>query len=144
MEPRSVTMIRHLLLYLPLLGATACTGSGPPPETAEASWQTAVTRKATYEVSWRPSASTVPLNQHFDVEVRVNKGGTPVEDAAVVLRCDMPEHGHGMNVVPQSAEAGGGLYRVEGVLLHMRGRWVMTIDVLVDGSAESTEFELQL
>ncbi len=56
-------------------------------------------------------------------------------DAVVSARCSIPEHGHGMNVVPQGRELGLGLYQVEGMLLHMRGRWVLGIDLILDGLA---------
>ncbi len=65
-------------------------------------------------------------------------------DVVVSARCSMPKHGHGMNFVPQGRELGLGLYRVEGMLLHMRGRWVLGIDVILDGLAETADFELLL
>ena len=84
-------------------------------------------------------------HEHFEIEVRVTSStGAPVEDAQVSARCNMPEHGHGMNVIPRGRELGQGLYRVEGMLLHMRGRWVLGIDVILDGLGETADFEILL
>lgn len=106
----------------------------------------APSRKGTYRVSWRPLGGQIPFNEPFDLEVRLaapsDDGAVPVTGAQVYVRCDMPEHGHGMNVEPRALDLGGGSYRVEGLLLHMRGRWVLGIDVVVDGTAETADFEL--
>lgn len=128
-----------------------CDGGSPPREGASREAPepsgTARTRRGTYEVSWRPVGGSVPLNEPFDVAValtRADGSGEPVAGADVYVRCDMPAHGHGMNVEPRAVELGNGLYRVEGLLLHMTGHWTVGIDVVVDGAAETADFELTL
>lgn len=51
--------------------------------------------------------------------------------AAKVLRVDatMPEHRHGMNYRPSVRSLGPGLWRAEGLLWHMAGRWELAIEV---------------
>ena len=136
-------------LWWPLvLSCVACGDAASPPadEPAEAPWEAAATRKGTTEVRWRPASGELPFNEPFSLEVELSDGetGAPVEGAQVVARCEMPAHGHGMNVEPISAEVGGGRYRVDGMLLHMTGDWVLALDVIRDGRAEAVTFPFTL
>ena len=119
-------------------------GTGASSEEVPATYEEGHTRKGTYRVGWRPAGGAIPVNEPFTLELRVDTDAGPVSGATVNVRCDMPAHGHGMNVVPRVEEVGGGLYRAEGMLLHMRGEWVLGIDVVVDSVAESADFELLL
>ena len=67
-----------------------------------------------------------------------------VEGAELFVRCEMPAHGHGMNVEPKAQEEGSGRYLVDGMLLHMTGEWELGVDVVIDGRAESVSFPLTL
>ena len=141
-----------------LLGACGPPDTGPAPtQDPESHQRSALSRKGSYVVSWRLETDEIPFNEPFDLEVQVSrprsgddpqapspKAGAPVEGAQVFVRCDMPAHGHGMNVEPRATELGGGRYRVEGMLLHMRGDWLLGIDVVLDGTAETADFELAL
>ena len=66
----------------------------------------------------------------------------PVES----LRVDavMPEHRHGMNYAPKVARDAAGRYLVDGMLLHMGGRWQLLFDVHVAGRAERLTHDLVL
>jgi hypothetical protein len=70
----------------------------------------------------------LPLSQFFalDLAVCAQDGGRidpPRVDAT------MPQHGHGMNYRPTVEPLGEGRYRVNGMLLHMPGRWQLSIAV---------------
>lgn len=54
--------------------------------------------------------------------------GRPAE-GRVTVSADMPAHGHGMDYVPSVRAAGPGLYRAEGLLLHMPGLWRFAVDL---------------
>ena len=60
------------------------------------------------------------------------------------MRATMPEHGHGMNVEPRALASPDGSYRVRGMLLHMGGRWELTIHVLERGRFHGATFELEV
>lgn len=158
---RRRTLLAHAAAGLGLL--TACgegsttTPPGVPPggppgageDTPEASdWTAGTTAKGTYLVRWRPESGILPRNEYFSLEIEVRRagpgGGAAIEGAQVYVRADMPAHGHGMNVVPAVLEVGGGRYRAEGMLLHMRGDWKLGVDVIVGGTAESANFDLSL
>jgi hypothetical protein len=66
--------------------------------------------------------------------------------AAGALRVDavMPDHRHGMNYAPSVMRDATGRYTVDGMLLHMGGRWQILFDVLVAGRSERLTHELVL
>ena len=131
-----------------LLLCAACGGSssslpqGPDP----APWVEGETRKGTTQVRWRPEGGPIPLNEYFALEVELSDPTTAarVEGAELFVRCEMPAHGHGMNVEPKAREESEGRYRVEGMLLHMTGEWVLSVDVVIEGRAESVSFPITL
>ena len=94
--------------------------------------------------------STQTEDGHFDLTLVAKEAGLAVGNNAYLLTVTprnmllanemsvqvkpwMPDHGHGMNVKTTVEALDGGRFLVEGVLLHMRGRWVMTIEIQ-DGS----------
>jgi hypothetical protein len=46
----------------------------------------------------------------------------------------MPEHRHGMNYRSSLQPLGGGVWRAEGLLWHMAGRWELRLDVELAGA----------
>lgn len=116
----------------------------PPAEAGNAPWRQARVRQGDLLVRWRPAGGTLPWNEYFDLEVELAEDSEPVTGAEVFVSCRMPAHGHGMNVEPRAREEGDGRYRVEGMLLHMTGDWVLGIDVVRDGVASSVSFPLTL
>lgn len=81
-----------------------------------------------------------PLNEHFTLEVVVH-GPIPEK---MVVGADMPAHRHGMLSEPIVTEPSPGLYRVEGMLLHMTGEWVITVEVLLEGETILYEFPITI
>jgi hypothetical protein len=96
-------------------------------------------------ISWRPRDGKVPVNEYFEIEIKVlTTSNKPVINAQLDFDCRMPQHGHGMNVQPKIRELGEGRYAVDGVLLHMRGNWLMSIHVQGNDVTDNTTFELDL
>ncbi len=50
-------------------------------------------------------------------------------DVTIVVDCTMPQHGHGMNVVPSVRRSGPGRFTARGFELFMEGEWLLTIDI---------------
>ena len=76
-----------------------------------------------------------------DYVKQLRADGKPVaRTAGVIVDAEMPQHGHGMNLTPTIARAGDGLYLARGMLLHMIGRWVLSIDIEEDAIAERTQW----
>ncbi len=82
----------------------------------------------------------VPLNEHFTLEVVVSG----VEPERVQVDADMPAHRHGMLSAPIVSSRGDGLYRVDGMLMHMPGDWVISVVLEGDGLDERRDFPLSV
>jgi hypothetical protein len=85
----------------------------------------------TFKVELEPSASPVPVNELFELEVmvtvlRVLDDPNPLW---LDLQTSMPGHGHGMNTRARVEPLGDGRFIVRGLLLHMAGQWDFTFDV---------------
>lgn len=117
-----------------------------PPWQAEGV-RTAFSRAGTYLLKWRSVGGEVPKNKHFEIDLWLFKPGdelVPFGGATIATRGWMPDHGHGMVRQPRSRQLEEGHYRISGMLLHMGGLWQLFFDVVVDGQAESTQFDLTL
>ncbi|RKY22324.1 MAG: hypothetical protein DRQ55_01420 [Planctomycetota bacterium] len=97
-----------------------------------------------YQLAWRPVGGVVPRNQDFSLEVLLLREGRPHGGPRLVLRASMPAHGHGLVRAPVVTELGHGRYRVDAMLLHMRGLWVLVFDVTDSTASDSVRFELNV
>ncbi len=103
-------------------------------------WETALSADGTYSVAWRVVGGAIPKADPFDVEVRIlDAGGNPA-DVSCMMDAEMPEHGHGMNVVPVMEPRGRGEFLAKGLLLHMPGRWSIMVDVKNGAITERAQF----
>jgi len=104
-------------------------------------------RAGTYQISWQAIGQPIPLNEPFSLQVVISPAADPearVSGAQIFVQASMPEHNHGMLREPRAHEIAPGIYRVEGMLLHMTGHWQIFVDVVKDGIAETADFELTL
>jgi len=109
-------------------------------------WKVAQGRDGEFRVAWRSLAAgnEVPRNKEFDMELYVLAGDAPLAGAQVRVRGWMPDHGHGLARRPPVSEPEPGRYRVEGMLLHMRGHWQVFFDIAYEGVGDIVEFEERL
>lgn len=81
-------------------------------------------------VEWRSEPSPIPLNEPFELEVRVlGPDGEPLEGAALTVDGWMPGHGHGMLRRPVSERRPDGSFRIAGMLFHMGGAWELRCQI---------------
>jgi hypothetical protein len=99
-----------------------------------------------YVISYSPETGSVPLNQMQKWTLHVETpDGQPVENAAITVDGDMPQHGHGLSSRPQVTQyLGNGDYQVEGLRFHMPGWWVVDFVVNSEGQSDSVRFNLTL
>ena len=137
----------------PAAGSTATPSAavestpGPAPAAPTAPVGRIVSNDSRYVVIYTTEPPSIPLNERFRVEVRVldaRNDLAPVTDADLVVDAAMPEHGHGMNVVPQVWKNNDGSYTAAGLLFHMPGRWELYFDVTRNGRTERAQTEVVL
>lgn len=121
---------RGLLLALGAAAAPAGAAAAPPPCEAPPGFQ-AQERIETPDVVvlYRTVPAAIEVGQPFAVEAIVCAGPTAGAAAGLQVDAYMPEHRHGMNYRPRVSRTGDGIYRAEGLLLHMPGRWQLRFDV---------------
>ena len=87
-----------------------------------------------YTVVYTTAPHPVPTDRHFIVDFAVCASGNAPAPQAVRIDAGMPEHRHGMNYRPSVTTIRPGVYRAEGLLFHMPGRWELTFDVVAGGT----------
>jgi len=99
-----------------------------------------------YSLAWRPAGEheRLPRNVEFTMDVALHDDGVPITGATLHVTAAMPSHGHGMVQLPRVEELGDGRYRVDGMLLHMRGAWQLRFAVVIDRQAETFFFDVEV
>lgn len=95
-----------------------------------------ILENARYRIAYRTDLDPVPVGQHFVVEFAVCPRGKAAVPTAVRVDANMPEHRHGMNYRPEVTMSAPGVYRAEGLLFHMPGRWDLTFDIVTGSTAQ--------
>jgi len=91
----------------------------PPPEAGER------LDSGPVQLAWRAEPGPIAVSRPFTLLVTV----CPAEARLLRVDATMPEHRHGMNYRPSVQALGPGLWRVDGLLWHMSGRWELRLDV---------------
>jgi YtkA-like len=87
---------------------------------------------------------TVPVGRHFDLEFVVCSAAAVRRDAAIQVDADMPAHRHGMNYHTTVSTLSPGVYRAQGLLFHMPGRWRVIFDLPLEGRTLRLTHELEV
>jgi hypothetical protein len=128
-----MTLVRAMVLF----GALASAGVQAAAQCgASLPGDKRLLRNAAYEVAYRTSVDPVPVGKHFVVDFAVCPRGNAAVPTAVRVDANMPEHRHGMNYRPEVTQISPGVYRAEGLLFHMPGRWDLTFDIVTGGTAQ--------
>jgi hypothetical protein len=96
----------------------------PPPPEAGARLQS-----GPVQLAWRAEPEPIAVSRPFALLVTL----CPVDARLLRVDATMPEHRHGMNYRPSLQALGDGVWRVEGLLWHMSGRWELRLDVEAAG-----------
>lgn len=86
-----------------------------------------------YVVAYVTTPDPVTIGTHFVVDMAVCSRDDAAAPADVRVDATMPEHRHGMNYRPTVTARAAGVYRAEGLLFHMPGRWDVSFDVVSGG-----------
>lgn len=105
--------------------------------------------------SWWVGSETpdvLPLGEEFTMQIgvapnRLDQGmessqqvPEDLSDLTIRVDCTMPQHGHGMNVVPEIEFTQPGRFLVHGLELFMEGEWLVTVDVEFGQHLERTQW----
>jgi hypothetical protein len=99
---------------------------------------------AHYEVVYSSAPGPIETGKHFSLDFAVCPRGTARAAASVRVDAVMPEHRHGMNYRPVVTVRGPGLYRADGLMLHMPGRWELRFDLVTAAGTERLTSTIQL
>jgi len=98
-------------------------------------------------IAWRIEPETLPLNEAFGLRIEVRDArqpGIPLRDVMLSVDAAMPEHGHGMNVIPGVMRDRDGVFHIRDMRFHMPGRWELYFDVSRGGVTERAQVEVHL
>jgi len=99
---------------------------------------------ASYEIVFKSVPGPIETGKHFSLDFAVCPRGGAHQPDAVRVDAVMPEHRHGMNYRPVVVARGGGLYRADGLMFHMPGRWELRFDVVTSAGTERLPAATQL
>jgi hypothetical protein len=117
----------------------------PSPPTTNSDWPAKQTTDGgSYEVAVHPDGGEIVRNKHFGLDVTVKPTAGEIAEITVAVDADMPAHRHGMNTRPEISEISVGSYRVEGMLFHMGGDWVISVDVTSGDKTEHAAFPVSV
>jgi hypothetical protein len=113
------------------------TGSGGNGNPANPTWPaTQMTDGGAFSVTVAPIQGTILRNEHFSLDLLVEPQQADPGPLQVKVDADMPAHRHGMHTQPEVTAYGKNKYRVDGMLFHMSGDWVITVEVGANGTTE--------
>lgn len=95
-------------------------------------------------VAFVPRPSPPPVGRHFDVDFVVCSRSGVRSDAVIQVDADMPAHRHGMNYRAAVSPLSPGVYRAQGLMFHMPGRWRVIFDIALDGRTLRLTRELEV
>jgi len=101
----------------------------------------------TFWVTYVLDPDPIPLNETFDIRVRVYDGAdrkTLVDDVELTVDGRMPQHRHGMNRAPRVERNADGSFNVTGMLFHMPGDWELHFDISRGSVTERCLVEVEL
>jgi hypothetical protein len=82
------------------------------------------------EIAYRWQPDTLKVGQFFTMDVIACRMPGSGAVQTIVVDAQMPAHGHGMNYRPTAIESGPSQFRMSGLMLHMPGRWRLTVDLV--------------
>lgn len=139
-----------ITLALLTAGLSAC-GKKPDSESATStppsitSWPaTQDTDGGNFSVIIEPTHGDIARNQHFSLNISIPGDADSKGDPELIVDADMPAHRHGMNTQAETRKTGDGRYQADGMLFHMSGDWVITVDVSTGGNSERASFPVRI
>ena len=142
-----------VLMAVLAIGATGCShmmmmihGTGAtPPAASEFGLGPRTSAKGLYTATLE-SDQPLRTRRLQTVRVRVaDANGRAMDGVAIAVNGGMPQHGHGLPTEPRvTANAGDGIYVIEGVRFNMGGWWEFKLLITGAAGTDLVTFNLQL
>jgi len=129
--PATLALAAVLLAPLPCLAAC--------PDAAEGFARLATTDA---EIAYRWQPAPLKVGQFFTMDVIACRASGTVE--TIIVDAQMPAHGHGMNYRPRATQTDPSRFQVSGLMLHMPGRWRLTVDLVQADRRTRLEHDIDL
>ena len=97
-----------------------------------------------YTVAFAPRPAPLATGRHFALDIAVCPPAGGAALRSLQVDADMPAHKHGMNYRASVAPRSAGLYRAEGLMLHMPGRWRFLFDLQLDDRTLQLAHEVEV
>jgi hypothetical protein len=97
-----------------------------------------------FVLAYRPAPTPIPVGRHFSIDFVLCAREGAALPAEVRVDALMPEHKHGMNYRPSVSEVAAGIYRAEGLMFHMPGRWELVFELRGSGAPRRLSQSLQI
>lgn len=100
--------------------------------------------QAPFVLAYQTTPPAIPVGRHFVIDFVLCPRDGAVLPAEVRVDATMPEHRHGMNYRPSVVSRGAGVYRAEGLMFHMPGRWELVFELRGSGAPQRLTQSLQV
>lgn len=90
---------------------------------------------------------SIPINKLFSISGKIlsaTKNRDALKNVSLSVEAIMPEHHHGMNLMPQINYEKDGSFKVDGMLFHMPGLWRILFYIKNGYITESVTYEIIL
>ncbi len=139
--------MRHLLIPVLCTAFLVSCNEPAPVEVPETDGATLVTwpviqetEGGSFSITLGPVGGEILNNTHFSLELAVKPAKADAGPIKVAVDADMPAHRHGMHTKPEVTGEGENRYKVDGMLFHMKGEWVIMVDVTGEEVTERATF----
>lgn len=97
-----------------------------------------------FALAWRFVPEKPKIGEFFAVEFAVCNRAAPATPETLRVDATMPAHRHGMNFQPTIAAIGPNIYRAEGMMFHMPGKWQLAFEQRAPGGAARVTTDIEI
>ena len=103
-----------------------------------------VTENDQYRIALTFDQSEIKVSEPFHLYLEICRNDEKTFQGQIKVDAQMPAHGHGMNYRPTLTEDAPNLFKGEGFVFHMPGRWQFEIRAIEDKKASNLVIDYQL
>lgn len=97
-----------------------------------------------FALAWRFVPAKPKIGEFFAVEFAVCNRNAPATSETLRIDATMPAHRHGMNFQPRIAAIGPNIYRAEGMMFHMPGKWQLAFEQRAPGGPARVTADIEI